>query len=63
MLIFQNGKVIETSANTTSNSNMRQLEGTNVLLITDVTGADAGEYRCSAFNHITNQVLKLLILY
>ena len=52
-LVFQNGEMIDTSA-ANSSANMRQLE-TNVLLITDVTHGDAGEYKCSAFNHITNQ--------
>ena len=52
-LIFQNDEMIDTSANS-SFANMRQLD-TNVLLITDVGHGDAGEYKCSAFNHITNQ--------
>ena len=44
--------MIETSANSSSTSKMRQLEGTNVLLITDVTRDDAGEYRCRYFINI-----------
>ena len=51
-MTLQNGEMIDTSANSTTN--MRQLD-TNVLLITDVTHGDAAEYKCSAFNHITDQ--------
>ena len=51
--MFQNGEMIDhQSGNGTAH--MKQLD-TNVLLITDVSVGDAGEYRCSAFNHITNQ--------
>ena len=49
---LQNGEMIDPSNN--GSANMKQLD-TNVLLITDVSHGDAGEYKCSAFNHITNQ--------
>ena len=49
---LQNGEMIDPSNN--GSANMKQLD-TNVLLITDVGHGDAGEYKCSAFNHITNQ--------
>ena len=60
--IFQNGKVIETSGNS-SGSNMRQLEGTNVLLITHVTLDDAGEYGCRYFINIDYLLILKLNTY